>query len=202
MRQLAGQGKNKNPKDTEGKAQGSASRALKAAAKAAAAGPTGPGVALVWVVVVLALLLVGGIYIIVHSAGTVSRLSNQISTLERRAQEAQRKQLLLAADYAEEAARYATEENYGLKDEAAANAEKMVTLAASLAEEAEAATLLTTLDRLKKARTSRGSEVSSQLRDIATALRALAPTGVTGAAPTPEKALPQPPLGRTQPAGR
>lgn len=198
---MAGGEKNRNRRETHARAEGSA-RTRRPPAKATPAGSAGAGVAVAWLVVVLAVLVVGGTYMIVHSAGTINRLSGQVTALESRAQEAQRKELMVAADYAEQAARYATQENYGLKDEAAANAERMAGLAMLLAEEGEASMLQAALDRLGKARLSRAPEVSSQLEQIAAELRALAPEGTAAAGPTPEKALPQPPQGRTRPPGQ
>lgn len=160
----------------EGKASGTAQGGRKAPQKAPPSGPSAVGVSLVWVVVLVVLLLAEGIYITAHSARGLSKLSAEVTALDSRAQQAQQKQISLAADYLEEAARYAAEENYGLADRSTENAKQMIGLAALLAGEIEARGLRTTAGEIEQLRLARGAELATQLQAIAEGLRGLRAT--------------------------
>ncbi len=178
VREVAGEEKNKTEKAApSGKANAAAQRARKVPPKGAPAGVSAAGVSLVWVVVVVALMLIEGIYMSWHSASAMNALAKRAESQQSRALQAQQRQLSLAADSLQDAARYASEENYGLKDAAVANAKQMVELALLLADEAQAAGLRGLLEQMSSAEQARGTEVSTQLQDMSERLRSMAPSG-------------------------
>jgi len=179
----------------EGKGRNPAQGGRKAPQKTAPAGPSAAGISLVWVVVVLVLLFIEGIYMTAHSARGLNRLSTQVALLEGRAQQAHRKQVSLAADYIEEAARYAAEENYGLTDRTIANARQMIELATLLGSEIESGGLRTVLRELENLRVARDPELAGRLQEMAERLRGMAtarPEALAkgAGAKLPAKALP------------
>jgi len=107
----------------------------------------------------------------------MNALAKRAQSQQSRALQAQQRQLSLAADSLQDAARYASEENYGLKDAAVANAKQMVELALLLADEAQAARLRGLLEQMSTAEQARGTEVSTQLQDMSERLRSMAPSG-------------------------